>query len=27
VKAHWKHTNDGWVWIEGYWKRTTPTYN
>jgi hypothetical protein len=20
VKAHWKHSNDGWVWIEGYWK-------
>ena len=20
VKAHWKHTNDGWIWIEGYWK-------
>jgi hypothetical protein len=20
VKAHWRHSNDGWVWIEGYWK-------
>jgi hypothetical protein len=27
VKAHWKHTNDGWVWIDGYWKAKTPNYN
>jgi len=20
VKAHWKHTDNGWVYIEGYWK-------
>jgi hypothetical protein len=20
VKAHWKYTNNGWVWIEGYWR-------
>ena len=20
VKPHWKHTYDGWVWIEGYWR-------
>ena len=23
VKPHWKNTNDGWVWIEGYWKPRT----
>ena len=26
VKAHWKHTNDGWVWIDGYWKPRTTNY-
>jgi hypothetical protein len=20
VKPHWKHTGDGWIWIDGYWK-------
>lgn len=20
IKAHWKHTGDGWIWIDGYWK-------
>ena len=20
VAPHWKHTGDGWTWIEGYWK-------
>jgi hypothetical protein len=27
VKAHWKHTNDGWLWIDGYWKVKSPNYN
>ena len=20
IKPHWKHTGDGWIWIDGYWK-------
>jgi hypothetical protein len=20
VAAHWKHTDEGWIWIDGYWK-------
>jgi hypothetical protein len=20
VPAHWKHTDEGWIWIDGYWK-------
>ena len=27
VKAHWKYTNAGWVWIDGYWKPRSPQYN
>jgi hypothetical protein len=27
VKPHWKNTNEGWVWIDGYWKPRTPQYN
>ncbi|HVM86787.1 MAG TPA: hypothetical protein VMT76_01275 [Puia sp.] len=21
IKPHWKHTDEGWIWIEGYWKK------
>jgi hypothetical protein len=26
VKPHWKNTDAGWEWIEGYWKPQTATH-
>jgi len=21
IEPHWKHTDEGWIWIDGYWKK------